>query len=219
MSDRTITSIANMAADMLDIDPIGHIDDDYGPAAVFKRHYAEALESVLEEFSWNCATARAKLNPISVDADTLLAAGFHNAYAWPADCIRPIDINDRPVCDLHWSNETVAQVDQHGNVVGRRRVLWCDFGGAIFLRYTCAVVPRDMSAHMAKAVAIELAMRCCTKLTNSTSKMQQLQVDYAEATKGSARRVGGYQIDSRSNRPKPRRTLPSTGARARAGGI
>lgn len=219
MSDRTATSIANMAADFLDIDPIGHIDEDYGAAQTFKRNYEESVETVTAEFPWNCATARAKLNPLSIEDSLRHATDFQNAYAWPSDCIRPNDINGRPVEDLHWDNETIALVDQHGNVVGRQRVLWCDEEGAIYLRYNCIIKPRDMSAHMAKAVALELAIRCCTKLTNSTSKSQELKVDYAEATRGSARRVGGYQVDSRSNRPKPRRVLPSTGARARAGGI
>lgn len=217
-TDRTRTSIANMAADLLDTNQIGQIDDDFGDAEIYKRNYNEAVETVIAEFTWNSATARAKLNPLMAGEDLLTTdTGFQNAFAWPSDCIAPVDINDRPIDNLHWSNETIAVVDQHGNVTSRRKILYCDFPGPILLRYKCLVEPRDMSAHLAKAVAIELAIRCTGKLNNSTTKAQQLDTAYAEATKGSVRRVGGFQVDSRANRPLPQRQLPTTGQRARAG--
>lgn len=217
-NDRTRTSIANMAADFLDTNQIGQIDDDFGDAEIFKRNYAEAVETVIAEFTWNSATARAKLNPLAITDDWLIAENdFQNAFAWPSDCIAPVDINGRPIDEINWTNETIAIVDSHGNVTSRRKVLYCNFAGPILLRYKCLVEPRDMSAHLAKAVALELALRCTGKLNNSTTKKAELENSYAEATKGSVRRVGGYQVDSRANRPLPRRQLPTTGARARAG--
>ena len=74
-----------------------------------------------------------------------------------------------------------------------------------------------MDPHLAKAVAIELAIRCVMKATNSTHKASLLEGMYAEATKGSSRRVGGFQASSRENNSMRPRPLPSIGARARAG--
>ena len=217
-TDRTRTSIANMAADFLDTNQIGQIDDDFGDAAIYRRNYNEAVETVIAEFTWNSATARARLNPLTMSDDWLISENdFQNAFAWPSDCIAPVDINGRPIDDMRWANETIAVVDSHGNVTSRRKVLYCNFPGPILLRYKCFVEPRDMSAHLAKAVALELALRCTGKLNNSTTKVQQLELAYAEATKGSTRRVGGYQVDSRANRPQQARQLPTTGQRARAG--
>lgn len=217
-TDRTRTSIANMAADFLDTNQIGQIDDDFGDAEIYKRNYNEAVETVIAEFTWNTATARARLNPLAATPEMALGEnGFENVFAWPSDCIAPVDINDRPIDDLRWANETIAVVDSHGNVTSRRKVLYCNFPGPILLRYKCFVEPRDMSAHLAKAVALELAIRCTGKLKNSTTKKAELENSYAEATKGSTRRVGGYQVDSRANRPLPQRQLPTTGQRARAG--
>lgn len=219
MSTRTETSICNMAADFLDATAIGHIDDDRDSTApIYKRNYREAVETVITEFSWNSAKARAKLAPIVLDETFRDGGDFQNAYAYPADCLGPIDINGRPCRDLRWDVETIAILDQHGNVSSRRRVLWCEFGGPILLRYKTLVSPSDMSAHLAKAIALELAMRVCTKVTNSTSKMQELQRLYTDATRGTMSRVGGHQVDSRENRPKPSVILPSTGQMARAGG-
>ena len=218
MLERTRTSIANMAADLLDADPIGNINEDFGAAKIYARNYGEAVETVLAEFPWLSATARARLAPIVVDVELIDATGILTAYAWPTDCIAPIDINDRPCEDIRWQCETVAQIDQHGNVVSRRKVLYCDAQGPILLRYKASIEPRDMSPHLAKAVAIELAMRCEAAIANSTSKFEKLTVQYADTTRGSTRRVGGHQIDTRSSRPQPARARPSPGQVARSGG-
>jgi hypothetical protein len=217
-TDRTRTSIANMAADFLDTNQIGNINDDFGDAQIYKRNYEEAVETVIAEFTWNSATARARLSPLADTPEMALGHnGFQNVFALPSDCVAPVDINDRPIENLHWANETIAIVDQHGNVTSRRKVLYCDFPGPILLRYRCIVEPRDMSPHLAKAIALELAIRCTGKLNNSTTKKTELENSYSEATKGSTRRVGGFQVDSRANRPLPARQLPSSGQRARAG--
>lgn len=218
MSIRTETDIANMAADFLDASPIGSIEDQIGDAPVYKRNYREAAETVLSEFTWNGATARAELVPITAGLPEIDCTDFQNCYAWPSECLSPISVNGRPIHDLRWANETLENLDQHGNVISRQRVLWLDFTGPVLLKYTTMVRAGDMSAHCAKAVALELAIRCCTKLANSTSKMQELQVMYAEATKGSTRRVGGYQVDSRQNNQRIGRQPISRAARARAGG-
>jgi hypothetical protein len=75
-----------------------------------------------------------------------------------------------------------------------------------------------MSPHLAKAVAIELAIRCEGQVTNSTSRANKLKEDYKDATKGSAFRIGGYQVDSRSQNPKPQRKSMTAGQIARLGG-
>ena len=217
-ADRTETSIANMAADFLDSSPVGNIADNFGEAIIYRRNYREAVETVLSEFPWNAATTRAELQPVLLSEDAALSQfDYQTGYAWPVDCLAPIDINGRPIEDIRWVNETLSILDGSGNVVGRQMLLLCDAEGPIMLRYKCVTDPRNMSPHMAKAVAIELAIRCCTKLANSTSKMQELQVMYAETTKGSTRRVGGFQVDSRANRDRRPMQQPSTGARNRAG--
>lgn len=218
MADRTRTSICNMAADFLDGSLIGNINDNFGDAEIYARNYEEAVETVISEFSWNCGTSRARISQISTDLQ-LDATDYQKAYAYPSDCLSPIDINGRPVEEIHWSVETIPNLDAHGNVLNRRRVLWCDAdSSSIILRYQAFIEPRDMTPHLAKACAIELAIRCCGKITNSTTKMAELRDAYAEATRGTTKRVGGHQVDTRQNRPKPRVTLPSAGQVARFGG-
>jgi hypothetical protein len=211
--ERTRTSIANMAADFLDSSVIGNINENFGVAEVYARNYDEAVQTVLAEFPWLSATTRTRLAEIDVPDVGL----DMTAYAWPADCIAPVDINDRPCEDIRWQCETVAQVDQHGNVVSRRKVLYCDFSGPIYLRYKCLIEPRDMSPHLAKAVATELALRCEAPIRNSNALYEKLTMQYVDATKGSSRRRGGHQIDTSASRPQPAKSLPSPGTRARAG--
>lgn len=216
-AERTETAIANMAADFLDASPIGNINDNFGEAKIFRRNYREALETVLAEFPWNAATARTHLAPLVLGNYDVSETDYQTGYAWPSDCIAPIDINGRPIEDIRWTNETLAKLDANGNVVGRQMMLLCDAEGPIVLRYKCLTDPSIMSPHMAKAVALELAIRCEGKLANSTSKGQELAEKYFEATKGSTRRVGGFQVDSRANRDRRATERPSSGARNRAG--
>lgn len=217
-SSRTRTSIANMAADQLSSTVIGNIEEGFGAALVYQRNYEEAAETVLSEFPWLAGKARAILQPISlVGQPAQDGSGYANAYPYPIDCLKPISINDRPCEEIFWEIETIASVDQFGKIVGRRRVIYCDEPGPLSLKYSASIEPGDMSPHLALAIAIELASRCEGQVTNSVSRAQVLKDKYKDATKGSAFRIGGFQVDSRSQNPKPQRKLPTAGARARAG--
>lgn len=215
---RTRTSIANMAADQLSASTIGNIEEGVGDALVYWRNYDEAVETVCAEYPWNAGKSRAILQPISlVGQAPQHESGYSHAYALPVDCLRPITINDRPCDEVFWEVETIKQTDAFGNITARRRVLYCDTPAPLSLKYAAAPEPSDMSPHMALAVAIDLAMRCEGRVSNSTSRQESLKRKYQDATKGSGMRVGGWQVDSRSQNPKPQRKQPTAGARARAG--
>jgi len=218
---RTATDIANMTCDFLDVDPIGNIDTDRsGMGKAMRRNYDEAVDTVIREFSWNCATTRVELS------EMVLPGHFHSdhtdhqkAYALPPDCLGVIDINGRPIKEVTHAVEAIAIYDGNGKLVSRRTAILCDDGPTIIVRIKARISPADMDPHLAKAVAIELAMRCVMKATNSTQKMQMLEGMYRDATRGSVQRVGGFQTSSRENNAKAARRYPSTGARARAGSI
>lgn len=217
-ASRTRTSIANMAADALSSTVIGNVEENFGDALIYQRNYEEAAETVMAEFPWLAGKARAILQPLDLTGQAAQnETGYANAFAMPVDCIRPITINDRPAEEIFWEIETIALVDQFGNVLGRRRVIYCDEPGPLSLKYAAFIEPGDMSPHLALAVAIELAIRCEPQILNSASRAQVLKDRYKDATKGSAFRVGGYQVDSRSQNPKPQRKGPTAGQLARAG--
>lgn len=217
-NSRTRTSIANMAADALSSGIIGNINEGIGDALVYQRNYEEALETVLSEFPWLSGKARAILQPISLAGQAPQdGSGYANAYPYPIDCFRPLTINDRPCYEIHWEVETIAQIDQFGKVTGRRKVIYCDETGPLSLKYAAMIEPGDMTAHLAKAVSIELAMRCEGKVSNSVSRGEKLRNDYKEATKGSSFRIGGFQVDTRSQNPKPQVKGLTSGQLARMG--
>lgn len=218
---RTATDIANMACDFLDVDPIGNIETDRsGMGKALRRNYDEAVDTVIREFSWNCATTRAELLEMVLPSHFKADDTDHqNAYPLPPEALGVIDINGRPVEEVTHAVEAVANYDGNGNLISRRTVILCDVDDKIVVRLKVRVSPADMDPHLAKAVAIELAMRCVMKATNSTQKMAMLEGMYRDATRGSVQRVGGFQASSRENNPKAARRYPSTGARARAGEI
>ena len=217
---RTATDIANMTCDFLDVDPIGNIETDRsGMARALKRNYDEAVLTVIREFSWNCATTRSKLNKIVLPAGfTVDITDHQNAWALPSNNLGVIDINGRPYTETSHAIETIAIYDSAGVEVSAREVMWCD-EEQVILRHKRLISAADMDPHLAKAVAIELAIRCVMKATNSTQKAAQLESMYKDATRGSTGRIGGHQVSSRENNAKRPRPLLSTGGAARAGSI
>ncbi len=218
---RSETSIANMACDWLSLDPIGDLQTDRGKPYL-RRNYEEALETVLREFSWNCATMRAIAPVITEIADFQWDRTTYGAiYALPADYLRMIDINDRPCEEIFWTVETVQVTDANGTVVANRKVLLLqgDFwiNDTVMLRYVGRIGADAMDAHCAKAVSLELAIRCVNKARNSGELLDRLQAMYKGATSGDGIRKGGHQISSRENNQLPPRVYSSTGGRARAG--
>lgn len=218
---RTATDIANMACDFLDLDPIGNIETDRsGMGRALQRNYDEAVDTVIREFSWNCATVRASLSSMTLPSHFASDATDHQiAYPWPSECLGIIDINGRPIIEVTHAVETIAAYDGSGTLLSRQHVILCDIVSPIIVRFKARISPADMDPHLAKAAAIELAIRCVMKATNSTQKMDMLETMYRKTTRGDVGRIGGHQVSSRENNAKPPRRYPSTGARARAGDI
>jgi len=221
---RTPTTIANMACDWLDLDPLHDLETSQSAHGRYlRRNYSESVDTVLREFPWNCATTRVTLDKIDPPEGWQgHPTGYPDMYAWPSDCMRPVDFNDRPCDEINWTNETVAITDGNGTVVSRKKVLLLDDRGwypnePIILRYVARIDPAEMDPHLAKAISLELAIRCVNKANNSTSKLQVLEDEYKKATTGDNMRKGGFQLSSRENNAKPPRQSYSTGAKARAG--
>ena len=218
---RSATDIANMTCDLLDVDPIGNIETDRsGMGKALRRNYDEAVDTVIREFSWNCATTRAELIKMDLPAHFKSHDTDHqNAFPLPADCLGVIDINGRPIEEVRHAIESIARYDDFGNPISRRNYVLCDEEDHIIVRYKTRISPADMDPHLAKAVAIELGIRCVMKAANSARKMAMLAEMYKGATKGDTSRIGGHQASSRENNAKAPRKYASTGARARAGDI
>lgn len=211
---RTATNIANMAADLLDADPIGDIRTD---RSSLSRNYHEAAQTVISEFPWNCTTTRAELFEAHAGTQVPDHSKVRYTYTYPRNALNLIDINDRPVKDVWHEIETLVTLDQAGNETGSQNVIVCSEPQPIMIRYTRMIDPSAMDPHLAFAIAIELAIRCCNKLANSSSKLEMLREMYSERTQGDGNRVGGHQIDSREGRSEPRRSPLGTSGNARHG--
>lgn len=219
---RTETDIANMASDWLDVDPIGDLSTDQGPMGrIYRRNYLESVKTVIREFPWNCATGRMKITQIPSDNPLLPIHETDDQYAYylPADSLGPIDINGRPIEEITHQVENLVTTDGNGDVVSRRPILICTEPNEIILRYKQLIGAADMDPHLAKAVAVELGIRCVMKAANSSSKLDLLERIYTRTTKGDTTRRGGFQINSVENNPKQAKRYPSLGARARAGDV
>lgn len=218
----TTTDIANMAADWLDVDPIGNLDTDRsGLGKAFRRNYVESAKTVIREFPWNCATRRSVFPAMTLPTSFTLDKTDDNQYlyALPANNLGVIDLNGRPLNEITHQVETLAELDESGAEISSQEVLWCSLSEPPVGRYKVLISPADMDPHLAKAVSIELAMRCVMKAANSRAKMSDLESLYEITTRGTVGRVGGHQASSRENNPQRARELPSRAELARHGVI
>lgn len=92
-SSTTVTTICNMALDMLHEGPITSIDDDEPNARRFKRNFDNLRDSFLEIHPWNFAVKSATIAKDATDP----AFGWDHRYLMPGDMLRLLPLRSRGV--------------------------------------------------------------------------------------------------------------------------
>lgn len=146
------------ALDLLGAQPITALDDGSVAARLCARNYGPARDSVLRDYPWNDAQARAVL---AADAQPP-AWGFAYAFTLPVDCLRVVEIDGEL---------------RHG---GRWRLegdkLLTDAAGPLHIRYTRRLTdPGRIGPLLADAIAARLAAQIAFPITNSASQAEQMR--------------------------------------------
>ena len=85
----TLVSISNRALTFLGAQPITSLADDTKEARACNRMIEQSRDSVLRSHAWNFAVKRASLAANT----TAPLFEYTNAFDWPADCLRIIEVN------------------------------------------------------------------------------------------------------------------------------
>lgn len=165
------TEIANLALQHLGADPVLDITDNNERARTINRAYEPTRRAELRRFAWGFSIKREILAPDT--ATPAFGPGYQ--FTMPSDCLRPLP----PKEARDWSVE------------GGR--ILTDDGDTLELRYISDVTDANtMDDLFREAFAARLAMRCCEKITGSTTKAQQAEQAYKEAI-SDARRMSSFE--------------------------
>jgi len=144
--------IANLALIPLEDGPLSSLNEASEAARLCKAALAGAIETVLVEHDWNCAT---RLSTLGAPLSQSPAHGFAYAYQLPPDCLRVQRLGG-PGDDIVWKR------------FGRE--VHTDVTPGPDLSYTALIRTEDMDPACANAVAFRLSALIARKLTGSATQ-------------------------------------------------
>lgn len=159
-------AIYNRALNLLGLEPISSITEDNKKTRSINLVYDQVLNELLIEEPWNFGTKRVRLARVADPIQTRCAY----EYQYPANCLKLNKI---------YTDKDILQANQYRRdweVIGDRI---CSDHLGLEAEYVYA--PLDQSLYFAgfiKCLAYKLAIECCYKLINSTSREQALQSQY-----------------------------------------
>ena len=167
MADPLATDgIVATAFDLIEVKAPSSLADDSDEAELASRHYARALDSVLEKADWSFARAIVRLNQVDAAASQLEAdPDLPHVFALPEATVKVWRIiADHAV----WRRDGLfIRADQPAPITAR-----------VTLRVTDET---KLPASFQLAVAYALAQLMSPRLSTSMGKRQQLRVEAAEA--------------------------------------
>lgn len=173
----TQIDICNSALGRLgDSSAIASLGEGSVQADVLARVYTPALEKTLEAAPWPFATKRALLAATSPELTLYPEWGYQ--YAWPADCVRALKIEDNSRAE---TSEHVIPFRIESKVDGSARVILTDQPAAV-LQYVQRVTSvAAFPAMFVDAFTWALADEACMALTKDERKQQTCQLQWVLA--------------------------------------
>lgn len=187
--------ICSLALEYLSDVAITSIDDPQTtPEHIMARWYDMTRRSLLRQHPWNFAIRRTNIARESADP----AFGYTDAYTLPNDFLRFIEIKGYD-----------GESDVTDYEIEDGQLLCNNSGGVLYIRYVYdATLVGKFDSLFVDVLALELAMRCCRKVTGSNDLIAGLK-EILKDIKADAQTIDGQE------RP-PRRVERSKWKAARA---
>jgi len=181
------TDIANLALTKLGAASITTLDEGTYSADVLRSLYAPAVDALLRAHLWAFSRARAVLPQM---ADTP-GFGYAAHYPLPADCLRVLAVGQAVGQAGSGAGMVVPDTAPRYVIEGRRILI--NHSGPLPLTYVRRVEdPNLFDALFVQALACQLALDACERLTQSNTKKQALAQEL-ERTLITARRVNAIE--------------------------
>lgn len=154
----SIVDVVNRGLLAIGASPIVSLDDETTAARTAKALWPLLRDEVLRKHPWNSAKARAEL----AAEVTAPAFGWAYSYAWPADCLRVLAVNDDVWPSDGWECE------------GRK--ILCDYASPIRVEYVRREEDVNLwDAELQAAVALKLAEAMAPKLTQQSGVQDRIE--------------------------------------------
>lgn len=171
----SMVEVCNKALDALGQNPIMSIDDGNKSANLCKRNWDTVRDAVLRDGVWNFAMKRRVLAP-SVNKP---AWGFSNQFPIPSDCMRLVEVMGMSTGEYQLEG---------GAILANADVLR--------IRYVHRVEdPNQYDALFVEALSLRLAIAMCEPITQSNTKLSNLEARYAEVKSAAG------SVDAQENPP------------------
>ena len=172
--------IANRALIKVGDKRILSMTDDLEPARVLSGMWDTVRDAELRVRNWNFSITRASLAALVSTPDW----GYDNQYQLPADCLRPIQIDEYfygpSMSDYRNGSEAAYQIE--GSLI------LTNLDAPLKIRYISRIEDTGAwDAAFTEAFACRLAVESCEKLTQSNSKKDALKQEYADAIRMAVR--------------------------------
>lgn len=200
-SGLSLLNVMNMAADLLDEEPMGDPDDNTKLGRLLRRWHGIVRDQLLQRYAFSFASSRATLTRVSDPA-----FGWGRAYALPAGFLRPHPLQ------LEGKFEYPPLAYAIENDGADNLLLLTNDTSAINLRYIRRVTNTGVwSPLFCMAHASKSAMLAAQNVTGKTSYFDRAKTLYADAIDEALR---GEALDSTPERPiadewDNARTLPA----------
>lgn len=183
MADDAQVRIVNSALFQLGNEPVVDLSDTAlqasNAAVKILRVLDSARDTVLARHGWLCAMAYAQLAPSVIDGAA--SWKYPTSYLLPGDGLRVWEIDGCPLDDwhrTHWGPKwELGTIDTD---MGPRQIIRaCDADPALKVAYTRRCSWGALSAHVADAIAFDVAARACYSVTGDNTRASAL-MKYAE---------------------------------------
>lgn len=179
----TRTDVANAALAYLGEMRISDIDDpDSQAARTCKQFLADTIDEILRTHPWSCAIRLATLTEITTNPDW----GYEKAFQLPPDCLRLLQIN----------GQEPGPSQQYYDIQGS--LLLSNWKEA-HIRYVKRIDVPEFDALLAKAIALQLAMKICIPLSLNMNNLQLCSQLFQSAI-GEAKRANAIEKTTNANR-------------------
>lgn len=178
----TGTDLANAALSYLGEMRISNIDDpDSQPARTCKQFLADTIDEILRTHPWSCAIRLATLTEITADPDW----GFERAFQLPSDMLRLLQVNGQPF----------GPSQQYYDIQGK--LLLTNWDEAK-IRFVQRIDVPEFDPLLAKAIALQLAVKICIPLSLNMTNMQLCSQQFTVAIQD-AKRANAIEKSTNAN--------------------
>lgn len=167
------TDVANLALTMMGSDRINALSDANEKARLINGVFATLRDAELRKHTWSFSVKRTSLAALS----STPTYGYAREFQLPTDCLRLLSVGGASSVSM-----TDYRAGEEPPYAIEGQVLRTDLTAPLYIRYVRRVTDAgEFDASFVVALAGRIALACCEKLTQSSTKKADIRAEYRAA--------------------------------------